>query len=424
MNKLALFGGEKVITKKFNRFNTIGSKEIEITTKVLKSGTLSNYIAKYGNNFLGGKYVKEFESNWEKKFKVKHAISVNSWTSGLICSIGAINIEPGDEIILPPWTMSACAMAILHWNAIPVFADIDDKSFCIDPVSVEKKITSRTKAIMAVDIGGQSCDIEKLRQIADKNNLKLISDTAQAPLALYKGKFAGTLADIGGYSFNCHKHIQTGEGGMLVTNDDELALRLRMLRNHAESIVKDVNINNISNLIGYNFRLGEIESAIGIEQLKKLDGIVKRRQIIADELRIGLNDLEGLVLPHVCEENSHVYYMYFMKLQKEKLRGAKRDNILKALKAEGLEGVGKKFSNIHLLPVFQKKIAYGKNHFPWSLNDNTNYNKGICPNSENLEDESYIGFQMCMHEMNNEEIKLFIETFRKVWKNLEFLKDS
>ena len=421
MSKLALLGGPKTIKKRFKKFSSIGEEEVEIASKVIRSGTLSNYIARYGENFLGGEYVKNFEKEWQIKFGVKHAISINSWTSGLICAVGALDIEPGDEIILPPWTMSACAMAIINWNAIPVFADIDPKTFCIDPISVENNITKKTKAIMAVDIGGQSCDMDKLKQIAEKYNLRLISDTAQAPLALYQDKLAGTLADIGGYSLNCHKHIQTGEGGMLVTNNDLLAKKLRMIRNHAESIVGDTDIKKISNLIGYNFRLGEIESAIGIEQLKKLDNIVLGRQKIAKKLYEGLNDLKGLVLPHVSKENTHVYYMFFMKLEEDLLRGAKREKIHKALLAEGLEGIGTKFSNLHLLPIFQKRVAYGSNHFPWSLNSDVTYEKGICPISEKLEDKSYLGFQMCMHQMDENETKLFIQAFRKVWKNLEFL---
>ena len=388
MTKLAIYGGPKTIERKFKKFNFIGSEEKKIVNDVLNNGILSNYIAKYGENFLGGEYVKEFEKNWQTKFKVKHAISVNSWTSGLICAVGALGIEPGDEVILPPWTMSACAIAILNWNAIPVFADIDPITFCIDPLSVEKNITNRTKAIMAVDIGGQSSDIFRLKEIADKYNLKIISDTAQAPLALYNGNLAGTMADIGGYSLNCHKHIQTGEGGMLVTNNDDLAIKLRMIRNHAESIVGDMGIKNISNLIGYNFRLGEIESAIGIEQLKKLDSIVYGRQKIAEKFYDGLKDLDGLILPKIQTGNTHVFYMFFMKLQKEKLKGAKREKIYQALKEEGLDGIGIKFSNLHLLPVFQNKIAYGNKNLPWTLNNRVNYSKGICPISEQLEDES------------------------------------
>lgn len=422
MDKLAIFGGSKIIKNKFKKFNSIGEEEASIVSQVLKKGTLSSFIAKHGDNFLGGEFVNKFERNWEEKFDVKHAVSVNSWTSGLICAVGSLDIEPGDEVILPPWTMSACAMSILNWNAIPVFADIDPKTFCINPNSIEKKISKKTKAIMAVDIGGQSCEMDEIIKIAKTYNLKIISDSAQSPGAKYKNKYAGTIADVGGFSLNCHKHIQTGEGGVIVTNDDSIAQKLRLIRNHAESVVGDAKIKNLSNMLGYNFRMGELESAIGIEQLKKLDQIISRRQQIAIKLYQGLDGLEGLILPSIGNNNTHVYYMFFMKLEIKKLKGAKRKKILKALNGEGVEGLGIKFSNLHLLPTFQERIVYGKTHFPWTINkSNITYEKGICPVSENLEDETYLGYQMCMHEMSDNEIDLFISAFKKVWKNLEYL---
>ena len=213
----------------------------------------------------------KFESlkkNVKKYFNVKHCITVNSWTSGLITAIGAIGIEPGDEVILPPWTMCACAAAILHWNAIPVFADIEKKTFCIDPDSIIKNISNKTKAILAVDIFGHSANMNEIMSIAKKYNLKVISDSAQSPGAIYKGNFAGTIADIGGFSLNYHKHIHTGEGGILVTNDDMLAKKMQLIRNHAEAVMPDMNNADLSNMVGHNFRLGEIECAIGIEQQK------------------------------------------------------------------------------------------------------------------------------------------------------------
>ena len=171
--------------------------------------------------------------------------------------------------------MCATATAILHWNAIPVFADIEEDTFCISPESIERNISPYTKAIISVDIGGHPANTKEINKIADKYNLRVISDTAQAPGALNRGKFAGTLTDIGGYSLNYHKHIHTGEGGILVTNDDFLAERMYLIRNHAEASVEAIDLKNISNMIGHNFRLGEIECAIGIEQLKNLTFLFK-----------------------------------------------------------------------------------------------------------------------------------------------------
>ena len=201
-------------------------------------------------------------------FQVKHAISINSWTSGLQTAVGAIDIQPGDEVIVTPWTMCATVSAIVSWLAIPVFADIDPKTLNLSPKSVEKCISKRTKAIMVADIHGLSSDMDSLLKIAKKHNLKIINDSAQSPGAKYKGKFVGAIGDIGGFSLNYHKHIQTGEGGVLVTNDEIIAQKCRLIRNHAESIMNENE--PLSNMIGSNYRMGEIEAAIGIAQLKKL----------------------------------------------------------------------------------------------------------------------------------------------------------
>ncbi|MDA9199961.1 DegT/DnrJ/EryC1/StrS family aminotransferase [Candidatus Pelagibacter sp.] len=308
MEKLALFDGPKSIISPFKRYNSIGKEEAEAARLVVESGNLSQFLGGWEPDFFGGPKVQTFEKKCAEYFGVKHAITVNSWTSGLIAAIGAIGIEPGDEVIVPTWTMCASATAILHWNAIPVFADIDPDSYCIDPASIEANITVHTKAIMAVDIFGQSADMNKIMSIAQKHNLKVISDTAQAPGALYKNKMAGTQAHIGGYSLNYHKHIHTGEGGILVTDNDELAEKLQLIRNHAESVIDAKGTNNLTNMIGYNFRLGEIECAIGIEQLKKLKTLINSRQNVANKLTKGLAGLSGLHTPIVKKDFTHVYY--------------------------------------------------------------------------------------------------------------------
>ncbi len=420
---LALFGGSKTIQYGFKQYNSMGMEETEAAKKVIESGILSQFLGEWHEDFYGGPKVREFEAQSAKYFGVKHVVTVNSWTSGLVAAIGAIGIEPGDEVIVTPWTMCASATAILHWNAIPVFADIDPLTFNLDPKSIEANITPHTKAIMAVDIFGQSADMDEIMDIAKKHGLKVISDTAQSPGALYKGKYAGTLADVGGYSLNYHKHIHTGEGGILVTNDDEIAERLRLIRNHAEAVVADKGVSNLSNMIGHNFRLGEIECAIGIEQLKKLSGLIESRQLIATRLTNGLKDLHGLITPQIKTDRTHVYYVYPLILDLEKV-GVSKERIHEALKAEGVS-VSKSYQNIHLLPMYQEKIAYGSKGFPWTsevCNRKVSYDKGICPIAENLNDLTFLGLGLCAFDLNNDDVDLIIKAFHKVWTNLDKLK--
>lgn len=422
--KLALFGGPATITKPFNRYNPIGKEEVQAATAVVESGVLSQFLGTWGADFFGGPKVNEFERQCESYFGVKHAVTVNSLTSGLTAAVGAIGIEPGDEVIVSTWTMCATATAILHWNAIPVFADIEPDTFCLDPASVEANISPYTKAIIAVDIFGQSADMDRLKAIAQEHCLELITDSAQAPGTYYKGKITGTMAQVGGYSLNYHKHVHTGEGGILVTNDNELADRLRLIRNHAEAVVGNKGVIDIRNMVGYNFRLGEIECAIGLEQLKKLDGFVAARQRAAERLTDGLKGLPGLRTPFVRAECTHAYYMYPMVLDVEQL-GLGRERVLEALVAEGVMGLAAGYTNIHLLPMYQQKIAYGSKGFPWTsdiCHRDVSYTKGICPVAERLHESTYLGFAICMYELKDDDIDLIVQSFRKVWDQLARLK--
>tara|TARA_B100001250_G_scaffold170866_1_gene147139 strand:+ start:2770 stop:4047 length:1278 start_codon:yes stop_codon:yes gene_type:complete len=420
---LAILGGDAVINNDFQKYNPIGIEELNAAKDVIKTGVLSQFIGADDPDFYGGPKVKEFEKMCCDYFDVKHAITVNSWTSGLIAAVGALDIEPGDEIIVPTWTMCASATAILHWNAIPVFADIEEETFNIDPKSVLKNISSRTKAIMSVDIFGHSADMVELRKIANEHGLKIISDTAQAPGSYNNGQYSSTDADIGGFSLNYHKHIHTGEGGILITNNSNLAKRMQLIRNHAEAAVEGMGEENISNLIGYNFRLGEIECAIGIEQLKKLDKFVQSRQKAAERLTNGLKGLKGLRTPIIKTGCTHVYYVYPILLNIDELK-VPRKKIAAALRAEGVDGLMEGYANIHMLPMYQKKIAYGSNGFPWNsdiCSREINYHKGICPTAEKLHDESFLGYEMCLHELSDNDVDLMLEAFHKVWKNLDKL---
>ncbi len=414
--KLACYGGSKTIKYTFKSYNSIGREELAAANKVIKSGQLSSFLA---GELDGGIYVKKLENYLKRFYRVKHVVSVNSWTSGLICAVGSLDINPGDEIITTPWTMCASATAILHWNAIPVFADIDGDSFCIDPESIKKKITKKTKAILAVDIFGQSCDLDTIKKIIKGKNIKIITDSAQSPFSFYKKNITGTRADIGGFSLNYHKHINTGEGGILVTNNSKFANRLKLLRNHAESHQNFNRKEKLYNMVGYNFRMGEIEAAIALEQFKKLKKILVKREKLINYFTRLIKNLKGLKIPNIKKGLKHNYYIYPMVLDLNKIKYS-RSYLLKCLKDEGVQGLYEGYANVHRLPMYQKKIAYGNKGFPWSnFNKKISYKKGICPISEYLHDKSFISMEICLFDLSKNDIEMIGKAFRKVWKCLK-----
>ncbi len=404
---------------KFKKFNSFGFSEAVAVNRVLKSKTLSGFYGNWGEKFEGGREVVGFERECEEYFKTKHAITFNSLASGLSAAIGAIGIEPGDEVILPPWTMSATAAAVLHWGGIPIFADINSNTYCLDPKSVELNLSPKTKAIIAVDIFGQSANIEELSSIAKKYDLRLISDSAQAIGAMRNGNMCGTMADIGGLSLNYHKHIHSGEGGIMLTNDDNLALRLKLIRNHAESVVADIPFEvNLANMVGHNYRMSELHAAIGRAQLKKLNRIIARRQEEVFDLKKKLSVFDEIDLPYTEQNNSHVYYMFAMQFKESRFR-IKKHEFVNQLSHLGIPGLSSEYVNLHLLPLFQNKIALGSKGFPWTYEysrKNINYLKGICPIAENLQSNTYFSFYINDFALNSSHIKFIRSTFEKVIK--------
>ena len=402
------------------KYNSLDSRDFKKLKEVFNTKILSDFLAKGNKKFYGGKYVQKFEKEVQSYFKVKYAITVNSWTSGLICIMGALDIEPGDEVILPSWTMSACMTAILNWGAIPIFADVDIDSYCIDPNSVRKLINKKTKAIMAVDIFGGKADYKVLKKIADRKKIHLICDSAQSIGSKYYGKLAGTMYEATGYSLNCHKHIQTGEGGLILTNSKYVAEKCFRIRNHGENQTSKSKKQLINNL-GYNFRLTELQSALGISQLEKLKEKVKSRQKIARIFDKELNKFNWLKLsvPSRLVENS--YYVYPIRLlvnNKIKLKSI-TSLICKRFKESGFDAASLGYTTLHKLDVSKKKILYGSKGFPWSLNKKipkTNFT-----NIEKL-NKSVILIQMCKYELKKKkEIDYVKKIIRKIFSDVQNL---
>ncbi|MDC3270564.1 DegT/DnrJ/EryC1/StrS family aminotransferase, partial [Alphaproteobacteria bacterium] len=371
----------KKIIKSWPETNTIGKEEIKAANKVLKSGKLSGFRASPNQEFFGGSKVIELEKNWKKKFKVKHAISFNSWTSGLIASVGAIGIEPGDEVICPPITMEASSTCLLFYGAVPVFADVDKKTMCIDPKQIEKKITKKTKAIMVVHIFGQPANMKEILKISKKYKLKVIEDAAQSPLGKFNNRYLGTIGDVGGFSLNYHKTIHCGEGGIVVTNNDNIATRLKLIRNHGECVVDKFKIALKGNIFGGNFRMNEIEAAIANEQLKKLTFLTKYRKNLAKYLIRKLKRFNFLNLPDFDENgNSHVFYFFVMQFDKTKIN-IPRHKFVKACQSLGLN-IRKDYCN----PAYYNSMYLKNNFFPINnkIFKKQNYKIGLCPVAEDI----------------------------------------
>lgn len=430
---LAINGGQKTRKTKFPASQTIGSEEELAVIKVLRSGVLSRFLGTWHQDFYGGPVVQEFENQWATYFGVKHAVAVNSATSGLYAAVGAIGVTPGDHVIVSPYTMSASAVAPLVYNAIPIFADIEQDCFCLSAESIESRITAQTKAIIVVDIFGQSYDADKINSIAKKHNLFVIEDCAQAPGAKYKNRKAGTLADIGIYSLNYHKHIHTGEGGVVVTDNDDLAEKLRMIRNHAEVVADSRNFYITSNMLGFNYRMTEIEAAIGCEQLKKLDSLIAQRIENVKYLEKKLSQIPCLTMPKVRDDATHVYYLHAMKFD-ENVAGISRNRFVDAVKAELMpielretEGVkvGAGYVKpIYLQSIYQNKFVYGVQGFPWNLSKEAskiNYSKGICPTVEKMYELSVITHELMRPGMTRQDLDDVAQAFFKVWENRQEL---
>lgn len=429
MSVLAINGGEKVRTKLFPAYRVIGEEEQQAVAKVLEGGILSKYLGCWADDFYGGPQVQAMEREWAQYYGVKHAISVNSATSALYCAAGAIGLQPGDEVIVSPYTMCASATAPLIYNAVPVFADIEYDYYCLDPEDVERKITDKTKAIIIVDILGQPYDVDKIHNIAKKHGLYIIEDNAQGPLATYNGKYAGTLGDIGIFSLNYHKHIHCGEGGIMVTDNDELAERMRLIRNHAEAVVEQKGVTNLNNMIGFNFRMTEIEAAITRQQLKKLKWLVEERRKNVGYIEENLKDIPFLTMPKIREGCEHSYYIHAMKYDQNQT-GVTREKFVQAMQAELMpielrETEGVKINlgyqrPLYTQPLFKEKKAYGNTSYPFS--EQINYEKGICPVCERICNSETIFHELMRPFMTKEDLDDVIYAFHKVSDHLDELR--
>ena len=446
MEKLSIMGGAPVRNKPFMSSVVIDEQEYKEIDDVLKSLEFSRFIGspsediekvllmsskeacEYQKNyfsFLGGKKVREFEKNFAEIFQSDYAISVNSATSGLSTALGAAGIGPGDEVITTCLSFNATAISILMFNSIPVFVDVSLDNYCMDPEKVEQAITPNTKAILVVHLLGFAANMSAIMDIAKRNNLVVIEDCAQAPGTLCENKPVGTIGDIGVFSFQETKNMMTGEGGMIITNNQKYARSCRLIRNHGESIPDDTwKDNELENIIGMNFRMTELTAALGISQLKKLKNNNKQRLRNTLYLQNELRDIKGLKFTPFPEGSiPHILPIIF----DQEFIGVPRNTILKAIQAEGIPVGGGYVKLIPQNPIFQKKIGYGINQCPWVCNHysgNVNYNLNQFPVARKLIGQQFIWFYNINAPNTIADMDDVVTSFHKVFCNLELLKTN
>ena len=419
--RLAINGGSCIRTDPFPAHKTIGAEEERVVADVLAGGVLSKFLGSHHEDFNGGPQIRALESEWARYFDAEYAVAVNSNTSGLICALGATGIQPGDEVIVCAYSMSISATAPLFYGGVPVFADLEPDCFCLDPDSVEQCITPKTKAILVVDLFGQPYDSNAINALAEKYKLAVIEDCAQAPGSTLNGKFAGTLGDIGVFSLNYHKHIHSGEGGVILTDNPYYADRMRLIRNHAESVVGKDGSQDFSNMLGFNFRMTEVEAAIARVQLGKLEGLQRIRDRNVRYIESQLDFIPGLQYPKVRDNARHVYYQHAL-LWDERVSGVNRDDFVNAVRAELpvfslRESEGVKLGFGYVKPIYKLPI-FSSDNYPSNFTQHLPDYSGVsCPVVEQLHYTSLIHHEFMVPSMSQQDLDDVIAAFDKVWSN-------
>jgi perosamine synthetase len=324
----------------------LGKDAIAAAVAVLKSGNLTQ-----------GEQVSSFEQKFSSYIGTKFGVACSSGTSALQVGLEALGIKDGDEIITTPFTFIATGNAVLYNRASPVFSDIDSRTFNIDPARIESKITNRTKAVMVVHLYGQPCDMKPIAELCERRDLLLIEDCAQAHGAEYKGRKVGTFGDLSTFSFYATKNMVTGEGGMILTDDDAVAQKAKVIINQGQ-VGKYDHV-----MIGYNYRMMEIQAAIGLVQLRRLDRLTAKRESNARFLSKGLAKLDWIETPYVMPGVKHVWHQFTAKVQ-----AGLRDDLFKHMNSNGVGARIYYPMPVHMQPAY-KSLGFGE---------------GLCPVAESV----------------------------------------
>ncbi|MBA4494682.1 DegT/DnrJ/EryC1/StrS family aminotransferase [Paenactinomyces guangxiensis] len=374
-NQLAIHGGPKVKTTPFGTGKRFGLEETRELIEALEQNTLF---------YHSGKKVKQFLHDFNEMYGVKYSVAASSGTAAIHVALGAAGVTVGDEVITSPITDQGTLIGILYQNAIPVFADLDPRTYNIDPASLESRITPRTKAIVVVHLAGNACDMDPIMEIARKHHLIVIEDCAQSFLCRYKGRLVGTIGDYGCFSTNDFKHISTGDGGIITVNSGKEE-DFRVVHAFADKNYQRFGGHVARDLshLAPNYRMTELQGAVGIAQLKKLPWICEKRHQYGERITEGIRDLPGIQPHHVYEGNWSTYWFYMMRVDEAELN-CTRDEFSRALAAEGIPNqAGYIPEVVYLNPLFQKQQAYLNSHFPFDLSD-VSYHQGLCPTAEKI----------------------------------------
>ena len=341
-----------------------------------------------------GPKVAEFERRFAKRHKANHALAVTSCTTGLHLILEALELGPGDEVILPAFTWVATANVVLYCGAKPVFVDVCSKTFNIDPTKIAEKVSSKTKAIIPVHLFGLCADMNAIKA-AIPDHVKVVEDAACAAGANYQGRWAGTLGDAASFSFHPRKSITTGEGGMITTNDRELAEHMNQMRNHGASISEEQRHHGPKpyilpdfNLLGFNYRMTDLQGAIGIEQLKMLDEFIAERAKWAQYYREELAGIEWLRLPEEPATGNHGWQSYVTYCDPKKAP-APRNEIMEKLQEKGISTRPGTHA-VHMLNLYKEKFNITEDDFPNSKDCNNNTMAIPLHNRMTKEDYEYV----------------------------------
>jgi perosamine synthetase len=345
--KLAIDGGPKTRSEPFPPWPALGEDDVAAVAEALRSGGLTQLTA--------GK-VAEFEAAFAAWHGARHCVATSSGTTAIHTALAALDVGPGDEVIVPAHTFIASATPVLHQRATPVFADVDERTYCLSPESVEERLTERTKAIVAVHLNGHPADLDPLLALAEARGIAVVEDAAQAHGALYNGRKAGTLGGAGCFSFWEDKIMTSGgEGGAVITDDDSLAERMRRIRHHGEGPVEGERAYHHLEL-GYNYRMTSMQAATGLVQLGRLDEYLEARRRNAAYLSERLGEIEAIEPPYVAPYATHAYYKYVCRLRPETLSvGIER--FVAAVAAEGVPISRRYPTPLLQQPVFRDDAA-------------------------------------------------------------------